>query len=61
MNVPHYYPTCGSCHLEYIPIPHLQNCPWCSGQAERPDPTETYRDRTNRKKREARAAARAAL
>lgn len=52
------WPVCVKCQYEFIPIPALQGCPWCSGKAERIDPTETWRDRRNRKNREARARAR---
>lgn len=50
------YPTCPTCASAYIPIPTLTGCPWCH---QKPDPnllTESWRERRNRKRREATAA-----
>jgi hypothetical protein len=52
------WPICVDCRKTYIPVATLQGCPWCSGQAARPDPNETWRERKTRRAREARAAAR---
>lgn len=42
----HVWPVCLECNQDYIPIPTLQGCPWCTGKANwTPTANRTQKER----------------